>query len=272
MGRTDTGTPARTPDAEGHLERDGVRIWWESYGTGEPVVLLLPPWTIVHSRLWKLQIPHLARHARVVTFDARGSGLSDAPADPRAYADAETIADAVAILDHLGVDAVVAAGLSRGARYALELAATHPDRVRSVVALGPAVPHLTDEPAWRDRGWTKDTPEYWQQDFRGFLEFFFTQALPEPHSTKALEDGVAWGLDTTPEILAMTRGEQGVADREAAEALCRAVRCPVVVVQGTADEMVPPERGTAPRPSSRAAGSSSSRARGTWRSCATPSG
>ena len=41
----------------------------------------------------------------------------------------------------------------------------------------------------------------------------------------------------------MTRGEQGVADREAAEALCRAVRCPVVVVQGTADEMVPPERG-----------------------------
>jgi pimeloyl-ACP methyl ester carboxylesterase/predicted glycosyltransferase len=243
VGRTDTGTPARTPDAEGHLERDGVRIWWESYGTGEPVVLLLPPWTIVHSRVWKLQIPYLARHARVVTFDARGSGLSDAPADLRAYADGETIADAVAILDHLGVDAVVAAGLSRGARYALQLAADHPERVRAVVALGPAVPHLTDEAAWRDRGWAKDTPEYWQQDFRGFLEFFFTQALPEPHSTKALEDGVAWGLDTTPEILAMTRGEQGVADREAAEALCRAVRCPVVVVQGTEDEMVPTERG-----------------------------
>jgi pimeloyl-ACP methyl ester carboxylesterase/predicted glycosyltransferase len=243
VGRTDTGTPARTPDAEGHLERDGVRIWWESYGTGEPVVLLLPPWTIVHSRVWKLQIPYLARHARVVTFDARGSGLSDAPADLRAYADGETIADAVAILDHLGVDAVVAAGLSRGARYALQLAADHPERVRAVVALGPAVPHLTDEAAWRDRGWAKDTPEYWQQDFRGFLEFFFTQALPEPHSTKALEDGVAWGLDTTPEILAMTRGEQGVADREAAEALCRAVRCPVVVVQGTEDEMVPTDRG-----------------------------
>ncbi len=243
MGRTDTGTPACTPDAEGHLERDGVRIWWESYGTGEPVVLLLPSWTIVHSRVWKLQIPYLARHARVVTFDARGSGLSGAPADPSAYADAETIADAVAILDHLGVGAVVAVGLSRGARYALELAATHPDRVRSVVALGPAVPHLTDEPAWRDRGWDKDDPEYWREDFRGFLEFFFAQALPEPHSTKALEDGVAWGLDTTPELLAMTRGEQGVEDREAAEALCRAVRCPVVVVQGGADEMVPPERG-----------------------------
>jgi pimeloyl-ACP methyl ester carboxylesterase/predicted glycosyltransferase len=243
VGRTDTGTPARTPDAEGHLERDGVRIRWESYGTGEPVVLLLPSWTIVHSRVWKLQIPYLARHARVVTFDARGSGLSDAPADPGAYADAETIADAVAIFEPLGVDAVVAVGLSRGARYALELAATHPDRVRSVVALGPAVPHLTDEPAWRDRGWDKDDPDYWHRDFRDFLEFFFAQALPEPHSTKALEDGVAWGLDTTPELLAMTRGEQGVEDREAAEALCRAVRCPVVVVQGSVDEMVPPERG-----------------------------
>ncbi len=243
MARTDTGTPARAPDDAGHLTRDGVRVWWESYGSGERAVLLLPSWTIVHSRMWKSQVPYLARHARVVTFDARGSGLSDAPDDQAAYADAETIADAIAILDHLGIGSVAAAGLSRGGRYALELAAAHPDRVRAVLAVAPAVPHLTEEPAWRDRGWDKDTPEYWQRDFRGFLEFFFTQALPEAHSTKPIEDAVAWGLDTTPEVLAMTRAEQGVADRAAAEALCRAVRCPVVVAQGSEDRIVPPQRG-----------------------------
>ncbi len=254
MRRSDTGTPARTPDAEGHLLRDGVRVRWEAYGARGPAVLLLPSWTIVHSRMWKAQVPYLARHARVVTFDARGSGLSDAPSDQAAYADAETVADAVAILDHLGIATVVAAGLSRGGRYALELAAAHPARVRAVVAISPAVPHLTEESGWRERadfdavldtgeGWAKDNRHYWDRDFRGFVEFFFGQALPEPHSSKALEDAIAWGLDTTPEVLAMTRAEQGFADRESAEALCRSVSCPVVVVQGSEDQLVPPERG-----------------------------
>ncbi len=42
-------------------------------------LLLLPPWSIVHSRFWKLQVPYLARHFRVITFDGRGNGRSDRP-------------------------------------------------------------------------------------------------------------------------------------------------------------------------------------------------
>ncbi len=53
--------------------------------SGEPVILLLPTWEIVHSRIWKFQIPYLARHGRVVTFDPRGNGRSDRPADVAAY-------------------------------------------------------------------------------------------------------------------------------------------------------------------------------------------
>jgi predicted glycosyltransferase len=70
-------TRARYPDEEGYAERDGVRVWWEGYGAGEPTILLAPTWEIVHSRFWKCQIPYLARHARVVTFDPRGNGRSD---------------------------------------------------------------------------------------------------------------------------------------------------------------------------------------------------
>jgi len=72
-------TRARYPDSEGFVERDGVRIFYEVYGQGEPIVLLLPTWSIVHSRHWKMQIPYLSRHARVVTFDGRGNGKSDRP-------------------------------------------------------------------------------------------------------------------------------------------------------------------------------------------------
>ena len=60
---------ARYPDADGYVERDGVKVFYEVFGSGQPTVLLLPAWSIVYSRIWKLQVPYLARHYRVVTFD-----------------------------------------------------------------------------------------------------------------------------------------------------------------------------------------------------------
>src|SRR5438270_8730557 len=92
-------TRARYPDSEGYVERDGVRVHYEVFGSGEPTVLLLPTWSIIHSRAWKMQVPYLARHCRVVTFDGRGSGLSDRPDGPGAYAEEEYAADALAVLD-----------------------------------------------------------------------------------------------------------------------------------------------------------------------------
>ena len=78
-------TRARYPDQDGFLERDGVRIFYEAYGVGEPTLLLLPTWEIVHSRAWKCQIPYFARHCRVLTFDRRGNGRSDRPREVHAY-------------------------------------------------------------------------------------------------------------------------------------------------------------------------------------------
>ncbi len=75
-------TRARYPDLDGYVERDGVRSFYEVYGEGEPTVLLMPTWSIIHSRHWKMQIPYLARHCRVLTFDGRGNGRSDRPSSP----------------------------------------------------------------------------------------------------------------------------------------------------------------------------------------------
>ena len=76
---------ARYPDDEGYLERDGGRIYYESYGDGEQAILLFPGWEIVHSRSWKCQIPYLARHGRVLAFDRFGNGRADRPADVSCY-------------------------------------------------------------------------------------------------------------------------------------------------------------------------------------------
>ena len=48
---------ARYPDSDGLVVRDGVEIRYERYGEGGPAILLLPPWSLVHSRHWKMQVP-----------------------------------------------------------------------------------------------------------------------------------------------------------------------------------------------------------------------
>src|SRR5918994_1219550 len=103
-------TRARYPDESGYVERDGVRLHWEVYGSGEPTVLLLPTWSIIHSRHWKMQIPYLARHCRVVTFDGRGNGRSDRSQEAAAYDEREFAADAIAVLDATGSDRAVIVG------------------------------------------------------------------------------------------------------------------------------------------------------------------
>ena len=82
-------------------------------------------------------------------------------------------------------------------------------------------------------------------DQRGFLEFFFGEMFPEPHSTKQVEDAVAYGLDGPAEGLVMDDAEPVAATKEEVEAMCRQVRCPVLVVHGDRDNCQPFERGLA---------------------------
>ena len=132
--------------------------------------------------------------------------------------------------------------------------ARHPDRVTGAVFICPAVPFASpledrtrypwDEVLPTDEGWAKDNLYYWLRDYRGFLEFFFSQMFTEPHSTKPIEDCIGWGLETTAETLIATEIGKGL-DEQAARELCGRVRCPVLVIQGTEDAITGPGRGIA---------------------------
>ena len=60
---------AKLPDTEGFIERDGVKIHYEIYGDGPETMLFLPPWSIVHSRIYKAQLPYFSERFRCITFD-----------------------------------------------------------------------------------------------------------------------------------------------------------------------------------------------------------
>ena len=253
---------AREPDREGHIERGGVRIFYEVFGVEHaqgPTVLLMPTWSIIHSRFWKAQVPYLARSYRVLTFDGRGNGRSDRPLDPMAYDNGEFVADALAVLDATHTQQAVLVSLSMGALWSLMLAADHAERVAGAAFIGPSLPipprhanrtiYSFDKPLDTDEGWAKYNRHYWLRNHRGFLEFFFGQCFPEPHSTKQIEDCVGWGLESTPEVLIATelyarRAINGPeSDEQRVRELAGRVRCPVLVIHGTHDNITPHGRG-----------------------------
>jgi len=240
---------AREPDYEGFVERDGIRVGYAVSGTAEPAILLLTSWAIVHARQWKAQVPYLARRFRVITVEGRGNGRTDRPVTAEAYSDREYVDDAIAALDATGVDRAVIVGLSLGGRHALQLAAWYPERAAGVIAIGAALPWPLppdfDEPKDGYEGWGKANRHYWLADYRGWVEFFMSQVFTEPHSIKQREDGVGYGLETTAETLLLTAPAAAAPTAEDAEAICRQVRCPVLVVHGDQDGIVPYETGVA---------------------------
>jgi len=243
---------ARLPDESGYVANSGVRIHYEVHGTGQPALLLLPTWAIVDSRHWKMQIPFLARNYRVITFDPRGNGRSDRPRDPAAYADAAFASDIRAVLDATGTERAVLGAFCTGFPWALLFAAAHPQRVAGIITIGPTLPIPPADP-WEEysfndvpdttEGWAKENRHYWQRDWRGYVEFFMSQITTEPHSTKPYDDLVEWGMQTdAATMLCDADATHQIADEREAVRLCRSLACPVLVIGGDQDKIVPPER------------------------------
>jgi pimeloyl-ACP methyl ester carboxylesterase len=113
---------------------DGVQLYYEETGTGSPMLF-------VHEfagdyRSWEPQVREFARRHRCVTYNARGYPPSDVPAEPERYSQGRAVADAIAVLDHLGIERAHVVGLSMGGFCALHLGLRRPDRALSLVVAG----------------------------------------------------------------------------------------------------------------------------------------
>lgn len=243
-----------TPDADGSVDRDGVRIQYQVFGDGPRAVLLLPTWAIVHSDFWRHQVPHLAERYRVVTFDGPGNGASDRPADAAAYAERRVADDALAVLDDSGIERATIVSVSQGATWGLILAAEHPHRIPASVFIAPDLPfgpaHPDQERAFttfderleRYEGWSKWNRHYWAEDWPGFLEFFFSRCFTEPDSRTEIDHFVGMGLETDADTIVATVEAPALGEVEA-ERLARKISGPVLAIHGDCDAITPLRRG-----------------------------
>jgi pimeloyl-ACP methyl ester carboxylesterase len=233
-------TRARYPDDEGWVvDEQGVRVFYEVYGHSSDVVCLLPPWALMNSRFWRLQIPYLARHFRVIAIDPRGNGRSDRPARREGYSRAAHVRDVVAVLDAVRTETAMMISASPRGALLLALCVEHPERVRAAVFITPQIwieegfaRPFTSAPRERYEEMEKMNPHYWRNDFPGFVEWFARWTASYPHSTRQIEEMVQHGLETDAETLIhATRGFE-MYDRDEALRLAREqVRCPVLVTQ-----------------------------------------
>jgi pimeloyl-ACP methyl ester carboxylesterase/predicted glycosyltransferase len=247
---------AKLPDTEGFADRHGVKIRYEIYGDGAQTMLFIPPWSIVHSRVYKTQLPYFSERFRCITFDPRGNGRSDRPEQAAAYSLENYMADIVAVMDATDAGEAIVVGLSLGGMHACILAAHHPARVRAAVlagtaaTIGPGYPYLTSQNFTASRssfeGWEKFNRNYWYKQYPDFAEHFVRNIFSDPHSTRQIEEGIAWANETTGPLLAKTVEARGIAPPfDVSEQMYRRIKCPVLMIHGDNDQIQPYARAQA---------------------------
>jgi pimeloyl-ACP methyl ester carboxylesterase len=130
------------------LDRSGVTIHYEDRGIGSPV--LLSHGFAATCRMWDAQVAALSERHRLIRWDMRGHGDSDAPSDPACYSHALATGDMAAVLDACGVERAVLLGLSLGGFLSLLFHVRWPARVRALVLLdtGPGYRSAVARGAW----------------------------------------------------------------------------------------------------------------------------
>ena len=203
--------PLPVPENEGYVENDGARIWYATFGSGSPVILLHGG--LGHSGNWGYQVPALVDSGyQIILIDSRGHGRSTRDAQPFTY---ELMAsDVLAVMNRLHIEKAALVGWSDGACISLILAATAPIRLTGVFFFACNMdPSGTNE--------FEFTPTVRHCVSRHMKDY--TQLSATPDSFDELSDAVGLMQRTQPNYSANDLSQ---------------IRVPVAIVQSENDEFI----------------------------------
>ena len=252
---------AKLPDKDGFVDRDGVKLHYEIYGDGAETMVFMPPWSIVHSRIYKAQVPYFSERFRCIAFDGRGNGKSDRPTDAAAYTLDNYVADALAVMDATDAGKAILVGLSFGGLLACVLAAHHPDRVKAAILAGTVassgrLSYMTraafhGQAGTASRAGTSTTATTGSRTIPTSPSS--SSATSAPSRTRPSRSRTASaGRARPPGRCWPGRWKRGAVPPkfDVSEAMYRKIRCPVLVIHGDDDQIQPYARAQAAWPSS----------------------
>jgi pimeloyl-ACP methyl ester carboxylesterase len=226
-----------------YVRATDAEIYYEEVGRGEPLLLIMGFGGTHHA--WMAQLPMFRRRYRAITYDSRGLGRSRDSGEPYRFV---TLAnDAVAILDHLGVDRSHVLGYSLGGAVAQEVAINSPDRVAKLV-LGATLSQgrraeLTPEMRRAldialDADLDTVVADIGQLDLSRLMPLIVRRSFENPFAR--------WWLSTMSRRVSTVISDAGLRRQAIAAAeidtldRLHLVRAPTLVITGTRDRLVPP--------------------------------
>ena len=212
---------------------DGVDIRYEDTGGDGPAVLFSHGFLMDHT-MFDQQIAALRDRYRCITWDERGFGGTEA-LGPFTYWDSAD--DAVALLDHLGIDAAVFVGMSQGGFLSLRAALANPERVTAIVLIDSAAD--TDDEATL-------------QGYQGMLHVFEHGSEDERAAVFEVVSGLilgdaTLGAEWIPKWRQIARGQLALAGgallgRDDISDRVGEIMCPILAIHGTADQAISMDR------------------------------
>ncbi len=225
---------------------NGIRLHYRVYGEGTPLVLAHGFGATLD--MWADQIGPFSEKYRLVVYDSRGHGRTEAPRDWSSYTLDDYVEDQRQLMDHLGIETAYVGGLSMGGMIALQFGLTHPERVRALLLCDTSASN-------RDlHGRRTDAPDggfgaaVQRVVFRQVipLGFAFARYLPLgalPQVRKAPEGVKSYVRNLrTHTALGLRGGWHAIVEREDLEERLDEIRVPTLIVVGDQDRMLAPSR------------------------------
>jgi pimeloyl-ACP methyl ester carboxylesterase len=216
-----------------YVSRPDAKIFYQVTGSGPRHVFLCPPCQpVVGGRMWKNNLPYLARHFRVATMDPRGHGRSDRPIT--GYDFATRYGDLAAVLEQTVRPPFALVAFTCSSMLAVRYVLDHPGAVSHLALVGAQYKQSLPQP------FEEKVARVIREDFVGWSRRLFTKMYPEPHSLRGVEDHFQWMLETTPDILVEALSQ---ISKDDVYDLLGKLQIPTLLIHGTDDPVVPYSHG-----------------------------
>jgi len=247
-----TTRPSLQPDTSGKYDdwriipqRDGgaaipqvmvgnLNMYYEVHGKGKPFLLISGLGSDMNG--WALQIPEFAKKYRVIAFDNRGSGRTDAPDMP--YSIRMMAEDTAGLMDALSIEKAHVLGVSMGGYIAQEVAIRYPSRVASVIlvttSVGPYLLKISVLQAWAREALRDMSPMAF---FQIMLPFMFNDGSFESPGVLEMAVGTIAGHSSTPPHI-LARQMTACVEHDARDRIGQ-ITAPTLVLAGKEDPFVP---------------------------------